>query len=292
MDGLNGRMLRMPSSSSKKQEILLIGGHHTCIERMFSLAEVLSRYGAVTMPDLPGFGGMEPFYKIGIKPSIDSFADYLAAFIKLRYKKKKVIVIGFSYSVPVVVKMLQKYPELAKKVEFVVSIVGFVHKEDFMLPKNKILGLRVLSALGSNSVAAFLAKYLIVREFIIRMLYKVQVNSHSKMKDAKPDEIKDRIDFEVKLWMLNDLRTWFETMGEMFHIDLCGQKVNVQMHHVMPKSDVYFDHRVVEQHMKIIFDDVQVYSTGLPNHVPSIVATAEEIEPFFPKKLQKNFARL
>src|SRR5438105_4219930 len=90
INGLQGRMLRRPSTTKKSREILLIYGHHAVIERWWGLVENLAQYGNVTVPDLPGFGGMQSFYKINTKPDIDAFADYMAAFIKLRYKQKRV----------------------------------------------------------------------------------------------------------------------------------------------------------------------------------------------------------
>ena len=118
MNGLNGRMLRLPSQNAKyKREMLLIYGHHSSIERMKGFVDILSHYGNITVPDLPGFGGMEPFYKIGEKPTIENYADYLAAFVKLRFKRKKFVLIGMSFSVPIYVRMLQKYPELVKNVD-------------------------------------------------------------------------------------------------------------------------------------------------------------------------------
>ncbi len=87
INGLEGRMMRVPAASAKKdREILLVYGHHAMIERWWGLVENLYEYGNVTMPDLPGFGDMDSFYKINRRPDIDAFADYLAAFIKLRYK--------------------------------------------------------------------------------------------------------------------------------------------------------------------------------------------------------------
>src|SRR3712207_1180020 len=81
---LEGRMLRLPAPDTKQaagREILFVYGHHSSLERWWGLIQALNRYGAVTMPDLPGFGGMDSFYKIGKKPTIDNLADYVAAFI-------------------------------------------------------------------------------------------------------------------------------------------------------------------------------------------------------------------
>src|SRR4051812_21299994 len=117
MNGLSGRMLRMPAPKNKKRDILFIYGHHASIERHFGVAELLNKYGSVTMPDLPGFGGMDSFYKIGEKPTLDNLADYLASFIKLRYKRQKFIIAGYSLGVMIITRMLQKHPQIAKKVE-------------------------------------------------------------------------------------------------------------------------------------------------------------------------------
>src|SRR4051812_40524605 len=93
---LQGRMLHMPAPKGKKREILFVYGHHSSLERWWGLMQDLNQYGAVTMPDLPGFGGMEDLYKIGKKPDVDTLADYLATFIRMRYKRKKVTIAGLS----------------------------------------------------------------------------------------------------------------------------------------------------------------------------------------------------
>lgn len=290
MNGLRGRMLRMASNKSKKQEILLMYGHHSSLERMFSFAEVLSNYGSVTMPDLPGFGGMDAFYKTGQVPTLDAYADYVAAFMKLRYKRKKVIVVGFSYSVPIIIRTLQKYPELAKNIQYVVSIVGFSHREDFHYPKNYIRGLKVMTAVGSRRVPAFIMRHTAFTSPVIRSMYWLVADKHAKMKDGNRKERKERIDFEIELWRKNDLRTWMKTLGDMFDIDLCSQQVKAKAYHVFPEHDVYFDKNVVEQHMKIIFEDVEVFTSPMPNHAPSIIASEEEAERFMPGGLLKLLA--
>jgi pimeloyl-ACP methyl ester carboxylesterase len=109
MNGLSGRMLRYKAAKPKFKEILLIYGHHAMLERYWGLAENLREYGNVTMPDLPGFGGMESFYKLGTEPSIDVIADYLAAFVKMRYRGKRIIIAGVSFGFIVATRMLEKY---------------------------------------------------------------------------------------------------------------------------------------------------------------------------------------
>src|SRR6478609_3672604 len=82
INGMNGRMLHAPATKNGKREMLLIYGHHAMLERWWGLVQTLQEFGTVTMPDLPGFGGMDSFYSIGRKPTIDAYADYLASFVK------------------------------------------------------------------------------------------------------------------------------------------------------------------------------------------------------------------
>jgi pimeloyl-ACP methyl ester carboxylesterase len=88
INNLKGRCLNLPNKSSSRK-ILFIYGHHSSLERWWGLMQALNEYGDVTMPDLPGFGGMDSFYKIGKKPTLDNMADYLKKFIKQHYKEEK-----------------------------------------------------------------------------------------------------------------------------------------------------------------------------------------------------------
>ena len=125
INGLQGRMLHLPSSTNKKREMLYIYGHHSSLERFWGVMEDLSQYGPVTMPDLPGFGGMDSFYKIGQEATLDNLADYMTSFIKMRYKRKKVTIIGLSLGFVVATRMLQRNPELINKVSLLVSAVSW-----------------------------------------------------------------------------------------------------------------------------------------------------------------------
>ncbi|MBI5357372.1 alpha/beta hydrolase [Candidatus Saccharibacteria bacterium] len=286
---LRGRMLYLPSQSkTKKREILLLYGHHASLERMNGIAENLSKYGNVTLPDLPGFGGMKSFYNIGREPTIDNFADYLAAFIKLKYKRKRLTVMSMSFSFLIVTRMLQKYPEIAKKVDLVVSSVGFVHYQDFKLPKSQQRGLRLLGTVFQHKFPAFMFRYLVLTGPVIKTTYKLVAKRHSKMHDAEsPEELNKRIQAEIILWQINDVSTRMKTMADMFKVDLCDKKVDLPVYHVSVENDRYFDNRVVEQHMRIIYKDFINIPAEIPAHMPSIVATAEEAELFVPDKLRK-----
>ena len=88
INGLKGRMLKVPASAKMKREIIFVYGHHASLERVYGFAEFLRRYGNVLVPDLPGFGGMDSYYKIHEKPTLDNLADYLASIVKLRARRE------------------------------------------------------------------------------------------------------------------------------------------------------------------------------------------------------------
>jgi hypothetical protein len=50
MNGLRGRMLRLPAKNNKKREILFIYGHHSSLERWWGVIKEKSQNGPVTEP--------------------------------------------------------------------------------------------------------------------------------------------------------------------------------------------------------------------------------------------------
>lgn len=291
MNGLEGRMLYMPAPKGKTRNILFIYGHHASLERQFGVMQVLNRYGNVTMPDLPGFGGMEPFYKIGLKPTLDNLADYLAAFVKMRYKRKRVTIVAMSLGFAITTRMLQRFPELTKKVNLLVSVVGFSHHDEFILPRKTMLFLRYGASFFSNRLPAFLGRNLALRPSLIRATYRLVADKHAKMKDADEAERNRRINFEIHLWRINDLRTYMDTTITMFTLDLVNQRVDLPVYHIGVTEDRYFDHHVVEQHLNIIYNKVHIIKTNYKNHGPTVIADAKAADVFIPAQLKRLLGR-
>lgn len=291
INGLKGRVLRLPPPKNKKREILLLYGHHANIERMLGLAEDLNRYGGITLPDLPGFGDMQSFYKLGEKPTIDNLADYLAAFIKLRYRGGRFTIVAMSFGFAVATRMLQRYPELAKKVDLLVSVVGFVRKDDFKFKRRNYLMLLYTARLFSTRLTAWVWRYLILRPWIIRRAYLLVADKHTKMKDASPEERDKRIAFEIKLWHCNDVRTYMFTSIQMLTIDLCKARVDLPVYHIAVEPDRYFNNHIVEQHMRVIFNDCMLVKSKMSGHAPTVVADATAAAPFIPRKIRRLLAQ-
>lgn len=291
INGLHGRMLRVPAKNKKKREILLVYGHHASIERMVGFVEELNKYGAVTLPDLPGFGGMESFYKIGEKPTLDNLADYLAAFIKLRYKRRRITILGMSLGFLIVTRMLQKYPDIAKRVDLLVSVVGFAHHEDFILPRRIRWPMRIAASIFSNKYPSLFMQTFVLRAPVIRACYALVAGNHSKLKDADRQEQKRRIDFEIGLWQMNDIRTYMDTTITALRADTCNVQVALPVHHVAVDVDRYFDNHRVEQHLGVIYEQVYVINATQKTHAPTVVATAKDAAPFIPPALRRLLSK-
>ncbi|QQS18263.1 alpha/beta hydrolase [Candidatus Saccharibacteria bacterium] len=291
VNGMRGRLLRVPSSNRRKREILLLYGHHAQLERWWGLVQNLQSYGNITAPDLPGFGGMDSFFKIGKQPTIDAYADYLAAFIKMYYKRHRVTLMGISFGFLVITRMLQRYPELAKKVDFVVSIVGFMHKDDFLFPPKRRVDYHIITRIMGAAPVSYLIRYLALNTFVIKNVYVRLPAGRRRFIAMERDDFKRLMDYEVRLWQINDVRTHWRTTSEFLEIDNCQVQINLPVWHVQSSGDHYFDNAIVEQHMRVVYRTYEGVIMKSPAHTPSILGDKNELSVMLPPQLRKQLAR-
>jgi pimeloyl-ACP methyl ester carboxylesterase len=293
INGLTGRMLHMPAEGKHKSEILFIYGQHSSLERWWGLIQYLHHYGAVTVPDLPGFGGMDSFYKIGQKPTIDNLADYLAAFMKMRYRHKKVVIVGLSFGFVVATRMLQLYPELTNNVELLVSIVGFTHADDFIFTKRRYWFYRILTRTVAQRLPSAFFRYVCLNSVVLKSVYRRTYLAKSKFENTKTAEDYDlQMTVEIWLWQHNDVRTHAFTTAEFLTLNNCQKQINLPVWHIIADADQYFDHHRVEQHMRIVFSDVHIAKSKFANHAPSVVAHENEVSGLVPPELRQVLLHL
>ncbi len=291
MNGLQGRMLRLPPPQNRKREILVIYGHHALLERWWGLLQNFNEYGAVTMPDLPGFGGMDSFQKIGRKPTIDNYADYLAAFIKWQYKRRRVTIAGISFGFVVVTRMLQRYPELVRRVDLLVSLVGFMHKDDFLFKPNFRRMLIIGTRLFATRPLAFLIRYCGLNAFVIRAVYTRLSAGKKRFIEVGPEEFDEMLAFDVTLWQANDVRTHWLTTSEFLHLDNCKARVELPVWHVASKYDHYFNNQIVKEHLLVVFEECHQVFTNSKAHTPKVTADKKGLAVMLPRKLRQVLAR-
>jgi pimeloyl-ACP methyl ester carboxylesterase len=220
-------------------------------------------------------------------------ADYLASFVKLRYRNKNFTLAGSSLGFVIITRMLQKYPKIAKQVNLLSSVAGLTHKNDFRIKRRNVFLIRLGASIFAFRLPAAGLKYLVFRGPIIKLGYKLLeplfINEkHSKVRNAEtPEERQQRVNFEVNLWQINDVRTYSQTATSMFTLDLTGQHVDLTVHHVAIDNDRYFDNVRVEQHMRSIFSDFKLYKAKAPTHAESVIATAAQAAPYIPVPLRR-----
>lgn len=292
INGLKGRVLYLPAyKKTAKRQILLVYGSHSSLERMFGICEDLAQYGSVTVPDLPGFGGMDSFYKIGEKPTLDNLADYLATFIKLRFKKSSLTVGGMSFGFVIVTRMLQKYPELVDQIEILINFVGFSSWRDFKIKRKTYLIFRWGSSICSNYMMSVIAKYVVLRGPFIRATYQLIASRNFKLRDADMAERRRRINFEVGLWQSNDIRTYMDTTVTMMTVDLTGQKIALNVLYVSVNGDQFFNHQKVKANLNKIYRHVEVYKAKMSSHAPTVISNAKQAKGLIPSEIRKKLAK-
>ena len=290
---MRGRIMRLPAArgKTKKSEILLLYGQHASLERMAGIAEALTAYGPVTVPDLPGFGGMDSFYKAGAKPTLDNYADYLAALLKLYYKNKRIRIVATSFSFMIVTRMLQKYPDIAKQVDTLVSFVGFLHRDDFHVKPGYYWTWRALAAIFGGRIGSWTFRYLVLQPWNIRFAYGLVASKHPKLKGAASLEQKRKVDYEIKLWQINDTRTRMKTLTMMLTANVCTGRVKLPVYHVSAAEDFYFDSNMVEQHMKVVYSSFENIPSESGTHMPTVVADAAEAASYIPLRLRELLSK-
>jgi hypothetical protein len=192
-----------------------------------------------------------------------------------------------SFSFSVVTRMLQRSPEIVEKIDLLVSISGIVDQRDFKWSRRNIFFSRTVCRLLMRRLPAAIVSRLVLRGPIIRSIYRIAERKHPKLRDADSSERAERINFEIKLWKINDFRTWMETCLIMLRLNLGHSHVALPVYHVSVDDDHYFDNLRVEQHMRAIYKDFHLIKTKLPAHVPTILATPKDVEPFVPPKIRQ-----
>jgi pimeloyl-ACP methyl ester carboxylesterase len=293
INGLEGRMLHLPGPKPNSKEILLLYGHHSNLERWWGVILTLNHSAAVTMPDLPGFGGMDSFYKIGKKPTLDNMADYLAAFVKMRYKRRPVIIAGMCFGFVVATRMLQRYPELSRKVIMIVSIAGLAHHDDFRFGKVRRTSYLALTRLFRHRLPAAAFRAVCLRPGVIRTFYGRTHNAKHKFAgvDSKA-EFNRLMNFEIGLWRNNDVRTLMFSSRELLRLDNCKVRVNLPVWSVVPKVDHIFDQHLIEQHLRVIFKGYHGIVTNMTAHAPTLIEDELTAAPLVPAKLRRAISRL
>lgn len=290
--GLRGRVLRLPAKKSEgaDKEFLFIYGSHSSIERNYGIALALSNYGNVTFPDLPGMGGMDSLYKIGMKPSFDSMADYLADFVRSEYKGRRVRIVGFSLGEVVAARMLQRHPDITPSIYRFASISGFTSGSELQFTGLKRVMYLVSARLISTKLLGLMYRYTFLSGPWLRRFYPKSKLAAPKFAGKTKQETKALLDIEVRLWHENDVRTWAYTTFGLLTLDGMAPAIDTDVWHVSFNGDQYANNELVISNMDKVFARVHHCPTSMANHSPTLIDTEEVAAPLLPDKLIKGIA--
>lgn len=254
--------------------------------------QLLNQRCAVTLPDLPGFGGMESLYKNGKQATIDNLADWLADFMRERYANgQRVTIVGMSLGFVIVTRMLQRHPGIVRNVSKLISLFGFAHHDDFILPPNRrnffLWGSRVFAL----PVLSDAYRHLFLNKFVLSRAYHKTPNAREKFKNTTPEQQNENMAFEIKLWQDSDLRTYMKTGTEFLTLDNTNVHVGLPVYHVAVAADRYFDNARVREHFEQIFIRFHLLAElKHANHAPTFIANAQQASALIPPALLDTIA--
>jgi pimeloyl-ACP methyl ester carboxylesterase len=276
--GLDNQILYIPGSAQKNHNILFVYGHFGTIANYFSLANDLSKYGNITVAELPGFNNHQSLYKIHDKPTIDELAEYLATIVNYRFRKSKLTIVGVGFGIVIVTRMLQRHASLARKVNIVISIDGMAHHDDLIsLSRHQLRGYAMLLRILSWRPAAQLLKNTNLPDVLLEKIYGI------RPKKSKKNNVKQRL----MDWRVHDFRTYMRTMYELLRLDNCQKSINVKFAQVWSGTLNCLDREVTDQHLQVIFDDFQLITS-----LQKISKRADSVKQMYAIELPKPLRKL
>jgi hypothetical protein len=184
--------------------------------------------------------------------------------------------------------MLQRCPELTKKIEMLVSFAGFAHRDDFTFSKPRWTLYRYGAGLIKHRPVSWVFRHVCLHPKILRAVYGKTHNAKEKFAGVVGEELEEITKFEINLWHDNDVRTWAYTTVEFLQLDNCKVQVDLPVYHIAVAGDRYFDNQMVEQHFRVIYSEyILLEKLNLANHAPSVVADDKAAAVFFPPKLRR-----
>lgn len=289
-ESLKGRQLFMPARKKSDKTFLLIYGQHVSIERLLPMVQFLSNYGSVYLVDNPGFGNMQPSYKIGQKPSLDFYDGHLKqVFDEVLPDNQKITVVGISLGFQIITHFLQAYPEYTNRVKEVVSFVGFVKYSEMHLPKElKWLFKYVLAGFGQTWPGYILNRYFLFQPILLTPLHFALSPLNKKM-NGKGLKVRWRHAKEQAwLWKYNDPRTHAYTGWQIItKTDLTKLRIDLTSYHIHVEDDQYIDNKLVIKNLGLIYSQVMPFKLDIPNHSPVDIEDEYKIAELVPKELVK-----
>lgn len=293
--GLKGRIVTLPANNpSKKQDIVLIAGHHTSHERMLAFGEFLRDFGDVHMIDLPGFGGMDNFLSIGKPINYESYAEYIYTILKTQKYTDNLLVFAVSIGSEFVTRMFQMYPDSQKWFKRYVAFVGFGAAKDFNIKPFPKTVYKIIATIASSRIGSFFAWLVFLNRLSLIPFMEIFGFFKRKMQSEDPAKKREMIKMEKYLWYVNDLRTQAITTKQMFSLDLrttSKAAIDVEFHNIVTGDDQYFDVKEVRKTFRDLYNNYHEHTISLGVHMPSMLDGKEQVASLFDKNMIQRITK-
>jgi pimeloyl-ACP methyl ester carboxylesterase len=274
------------TNSSHTRVFIIVYGQHASLERLEPLIAIFRTYGDVYAVDNPGFGGMEPAYKVGKYPDLTFQARHLQSFISQHIPDDRhLTIIGISYGFQIVAQLLNDYPNLQGRTEEVINMVGCLSYRELDMPLSYKIPLIYLLAFPGRTWLGSRVFKLIARRKVIIAVYLLTKPIQVKLRGVSRQQAITYADEQARLWVDNDPRThgaaaWdFVTKNDVSHL-----RLHVNAIHLSVPGDHIIDSERVKRSMEQVFDRVHSFDIALDNHAP-LDLSADDIEAIIPKGL-------
>jgi pimeloyl-ACP methyl ester carboxylesterase len=268
--------------------MIFVYGIHGSLERFYGLIHYLARFGRVVVPDLPGLGGMDTFYRIDKKPTLDNYGDFLAEFIRKELPNGKITLVGMSYGFVVITRMLVRHPELTGRVDLVVSTMGLADGRDIALHGLKRFVAESVFWIARTRPLGTIMQRIIGNPWVLKFMYS---SNNPKMKALAPKDRPSFIAFEAYLWECNDMRTYGEDMHELFNLTQSGDRIDLPVHHISTAQDHWLDVAQAHVHIGEIYTQVISHPSVITNHGGTAYADEKEARDMIPPSVARLLDR-
>ena len=181
--------------------------------------------------------------------------------------------------------MLQRYPDIAARVDLLISVVGFTNKDELLFTKSRYAFYYGLASFFKYKLPSAFFHNVILHPAVLRTFYSRTHNAKHKFADLDAAGKAELTEFEIHLWRINEIRTYMTTTLTMMTLDNIQKKVNLPVWHIYVAADNYFNNDLIDTNMHKIFTDFTPVRAPIKHHMPNVTAGKDEAATLFPKKI-------
>jgi hypothetical protein len=196
---------------------------------------------------------MDSFRRVGRKGTIEDYAEYLASFVQLRFKRRRVTIIAIGSGLAMVVRMCQRYPEIAKKVDQIVSVGGWLHHDDWLADKQSQAVAAILAKMLAAPVIGRLAGAYWLRAGLFNLLHQAgealyQLCSLDPLL-AGPTSLP-----AAERYRQPDAAAQWRLVAEGLQLDACQKRLAIPAYCLVDRLPLLVNNQVAEQHFRVVFE--------------------------------------